>query len=108
MKDVLLFVWRVVRYFKPIRTFWLTASGLLAVTAGIDAGTVGLTQIDWLTVLSGSATAAVFNFIVLMGGGDSFWSEPKGNTEVIKGKPQVNSTEAPAKSDGPRHSTETN
>jgi hypothetical protein len=95
MKEILVFAWRVVRYWKPLRTFWITAAGLLALTTGIDVGTAGLQSVDWIGILSGSATTAVLNFVVLMAGGDSFWSEPKGNTEVIKGKPQVNTTEAP-------------
>lgn len=88
MKDVFTYIWRIVRYFKPIRTFWLTLAALLPIMAtGIESGSVGITDVDWLTALSGAAAAAVLNFIVLMGGGDGMWSEPKGNTEVVKAKP---------------------
>ena len=88
MNEVFLYIWRIIRYFKPVRTFWLTLAALLPVMAtGIESGTVGITEVDWLTALSGAATAAVLNFIVLMGAGDGMWSEPKENTEVVKAKP---------------------
>ena len=81
-------VWRVLRYFKPVRTFWLTLAGILPVMAtGIESGTVGINEVDWLTAISGAAVAAIFNFIVLMGGSDSLWSEPAGNVEVVDAKP---------------------
>lgn len=91
MKKVFLYIWRIIRYFKPVRTFWLTLAALLPVMAtGIESGAVGIESIDWLTALSGAASAAVFNIIVLLGGNDSLWSEPKENTKVVNAKPLSN------------------
>lgn len=91
MKKVFLYIWRIIRYFKPARTFWLTLAALLPVmSTGIESGSVGIESIDWLTAISGAASAAVFNIIVLLGGNDSLWSEPKENTEVVNAKPLSN------------------
>lgn len=88
MNKFLVYVWRILRYFKPVRTFWITLAGLLPIMAvGIEQGNVGITGVDWLTALSGALVASIFNFIVLMSGGDSMWSEPKENTGVIEAKP---------------------
>lgn len=76
--DILKFAWTVVRYLKPVRTFWITLAALLQTTDnGASVLGVSLVDVDWLKILSISATAAIINFIVLMAGGDSLWSEPK-------------------------------
>lgn len=89
MRNVFVYIWRVLRYWKPARTFWLTLSGLLPIMAtGIDSGNVGLHEIDWFVALSASFASSIFTFVVLMAGNDSMWSEPAENSNVVNLKPR--------------------
>lgn len=69
-------VWKILRYWKPVRTFWITAASLMG-TMMTGSQTASLTDIKWEFLLSTSLVAAIFNFVVLMSTGDSFWSESK-------------------------------
>ena len=75
-KTAALFVKRVLRDFKPVRTFWQALSALLAVYA-VGEGT-GLETVNWESALSASALAALISFVTLMAAGDSLWSTSDG------------------------------